>query len=117
MDSIPVCRATPLANRRIDAREAVGPDVRLMVDANDAYQHYQATEFAREAERYDLFWFEEPVEPDDYEGQREVTRSTTIPVAAGENEYTRYGFRDLIDRRCIDILQPDALVMGGITDS
>ncbi|KHJ56073.1 hypothetical protein LA66_05550 [Aureimonas altamirensis] len=98
------------------AREAVGPDVRLMVDANNAYRHYQAIKFAREAERYDLFWFEEPVEPDDYEGQREVTRSTTIPVAAGENEYTKYGFRDLIDRRCVDILQPDALVMGGITE-
>lgn len=97
-------------------REAIGPDVRLMVDANNAYRHYQAIEFARKAERYDLFWFEEPVEPDDYVGQREVTRSTSIPVAAGENEYTRYGFRDLINHRAVDILQPDALVLGGITE-
>jgi D-arabinonate dehydratase len=97
-------------------REAVGPDVRVMVDANNAYRHYQAIEFARKAEKYDLFWFEEPVEPDDYIGQREITRATSVPVAAGENEYTRYGFRDLIDHRAVDILQPDALILGGITE-
>jgi L-alanine-DL-glutamate epimerase-like enolase superfamily enzyme len=98
------------------AREAVGPDVRIMVDANNAYRHYQAIEFARKAEKHDLFWFEEPVEPDDYIGQREITRATSVPVAAGENEYTRYGFRDMIDHRAVDILQPDALILGGITE-
>ena len=97
-------------------RETIGPDVRLMVDANNAYRHYEAIEFARKAEKYDLFWFEEPVEPDDYIGQREITRATSVPVAAGENEYTRYGFRDMIDHRAVDILQPDALVLGGITE-
>lgn len=97
-------------------REAVGPDVRIMVDANNAYRHYQAIEFARKAERYDLFWFEEPVEPDDYIGQREITQATSVPVAAGENEYTRYGFRDMINHRAVDILQPDALILGGITE-
>ena len=97
-------------------RETVGPDVKVMVDANNAYRHYQAIEFARKAEKYDLFWFEEPVEPDDYIGQREITQSTSIPVAAGENEYTRYGFRDMINHRAVDILQPDALIMGGVTE-
>lgn len=97
-------------------REAVGPDVKLMVDANNAYRHYKAIEFARKTEKYDLFWFEEPVEPDDYIGQREITRSTTIPIAAGENEYTKYGFRDMINHRSVDILQPDALIMGGVTE-
>ena len=98
------------------AREAVGPDIRLMVDANNAYRHYQAIEFARKTEIYDLFWFEEPVEPDDYIGQAEITRATSIPIAAGENEYTRYGFRDMINARSVDILQPDALVLGGVTE-
>jgi D-arabinonate dehydratase len=98
------------------AREAVGPDVRIMVDANNAYRHYEAIEFARKAEKYDLFWFEEPVEPDDYIGQREITRATSVPVAAGENEYTRYGFRDMINHRAVDILQPDALILGGVTE-
>ena len=97
-------------------REAVGPDVKLMADANNSYRHYEAIEFARKTEKYDLFWFEEPVEPDDYIGQREITRATSVPIAAGENEYTRYGFRDLIDHRAVDILQPDALVLGGVTE-
>ena len=97
-------------------REAIGPDVKLMVDANNAYRHYKAIEFARKTEKYDLFWFEEPVEPDDYIGQREITRSTSIPIAAGENEYTKYGFRDMINHRSVDILQPDALIMGGVTE-
>lgn len=98
------------------ARDAIGPDIRLMVDANNAYRHYEAIEFARKAEKYDLFWFEEPVEPDDYIGQAEITHATSIPIAAGENEYTRYGFRDLINHRAVDILQPDALVLGGVTE-
>ena len=97
-------------------RDAIGPDIRLMVDANNAYRHYQAIDFARKAEKYDLFWFEEPVEPDDYIGQAEITRATSVPIAAGENEYTRYGFRDMINARAVDILQPDALILGGITE-
>lgn len=97
-------------------RETIGPDVKLMVDANNAYRHYEAIAFARKAEKYDLFWFEEPVEPDDYLGQAEITRATSVPVAAGENEYTRYGFRDMINHRAVDILQPDALILGGITE-
>ncbi|MCH7740124.1 MAG: mandelate racemase/muconate lactonizing enzyme family protein [Chloroflexi bacterium] len=98
------------------AREAIGPDIKLMVDANNAYRHYEAIQFARKIEKYDVFWFEEPVEPDDYIGQREITRATSVPIAAGENEYTRYGFRDLINHRAVDILQPDALVLGGVTE-
>ncbi len=97
-------------------RETIGNDVKLMVDANNAYRHYEAIEFARKVEKYDVFWVEEPVEPDDYIGQREITRSTSVPIAAGENEYTRYGFRDMINHRAVDILQPDALVLGGATE-
>jgi len=97
-------------------REAIGPNIKLMVDANNAYRHYEAIEFARKVEKYDPFWFEEPVEPDDYIGQREITRATSVPIAAGENEYTRYGFRDMINHRAVDILQPDALILGGITE-
>ncbi len=97
-------------------REAVGPDVKVLMDANCAYRYYEAIELARKAERYDVFWFEEPVNPDDYEGHRLISRSTSIPVATGENEYTRYGFRDLINNRCAAIIQPDALIMGGVSE-
>ena len=97
-------------------REAVGPDVKLMIDANCAYRYYEAIEIARKVEPYDVFWFEEPVNPDDYEGHKLISRATTVPIATGENEYTRYGFRDLIKDRSVAILQPDALITGGITE-
>ena len=97
-------------------REAVGPNVKLMVDANCAYRYYEAIEIARKMEPYDIFWFEEPVNPDDYQGHKLISQATAIPVATGEHDYTRYGFRDLIENRCVAIIQPDALIMGGITE-
>ena len=97
-------------------RDAVGPDVDLMVDANAAYRYYEAVQIARKMERYDVYWFEEPVNPDDYQGHKLVSQATSIPISTGENEYTRYGFRDLIETRAAAILQPDPLIMGGITE-
>ncbi|HEY3081398.1 MAG TPA: mandelate racemase/muconate lactonizing enzyme family protein [Chloroflexota bacterium] len=98
------------------AREAVGPDVKLMVDANCAYRYYEAIRLARQIEPYDVFWFEEPVAPDDYEGHRKIAQATGIPIATGENEYTRYGFRDLIKAEAAAILNADAKVLGGVTE-
>jgi L-alanine-DL-glutamate epimerase-like enolase superfamily enzyme len=97
-------------------RGAIGPDVRLMVDANCAYTAFDAIRIAHELEPLDVYWFEEPVMPDDLRGLARVARSTRIPVAAGENEYTRYGFRDLIDRGDVGILNPDAQFLGGATE-
>jgi L-alanine-DL-glutamate epimerase-like enolase superfamily enzyme len=98
------------------AREAVGPAVKLMVDANCAYRAFEAIQLARRIEDFDVYWFEEPVAPDDYEGHRRVAAATAIPVATGEIEYTRYGFRDLIAHQAAAILNPDAMVMGGVTE-
>jgi L-alanine-DL-glutamate epimerase-like enolase superfamily enzyme len=98
------------------AREAVGPDVKLMIDANCAYRWYAAVQLAKRVEQYDIFWFEEPVAPDDYDGHRKLAQATTIPIATGENEYTRYGFRDLIRGECAAILNADAKVLGGVTE-
>lgn len=97
-------------------RKTVGPKIKIMVDANCAYRHYEAIEIARKIEQYDIAWFEEPVNPDDYKGHKIISEATIIPIATGENEYTRYGFRDLIETRSADIIQPDALIMGGITE-
>ena len=97
-------------------RETVGQNVKVMVDANCAYRYYEAIELARKIEKYDIAWFEEPVLPDDYKGHKLISESTYIPVATGENEYTRYGFRDLINDRCAAIIQPDAQIMGGVTE-
>jgi D-arabinonate dehydratase len=98
------------------AREAVGPDVKLLVDANCAYRHYQAIQIAKRIEEYDPFWFEEPVAPDDYEGHRKLAEATSIPIATGENEYTRYGFRDLINHNSAAILNADAKICGGVSE-
>ncbi|HVZ14579.1 MAG TPA: mandelate racemase/muconate lactonizing enzyme family protein [Bauldia sp.] len=97
-------------------REAIGPSIRLMVDANCAYKAYEAVQFAQRVEQYNVFWFEEPVQADDYPGYAKVGASTTIPIAGGENEYTKYGFRDLIATNAVSILQPDARYMGGVTE-
>lgn len=97
-------------------REAIGPDVKLLLDANCAYRHYEAIQFAKRVEEYDPFWFEEPVAPDDYEGHRRLADATSIPIATGENEYTRYGFRDLIANQSAAILNADAKILGGVTE-
>lgn len=97
-------------------REAIGPDVKLMVDANCAYRYYEAIQLARQIEQYDPFWFEEPVAPDDLEGHKKLAAATTIPIATGENEYTRYGFRDLIAQGAVSIFNADAIILGGVTE-
>lgn len=97
-------------------REAIGPDIKLLVDANCAYRHYEAIQFAKRIEEYDPFWFEEPVMPDDYIGHRRLADATSIPIATGENEYTRYGFRDLIERQSAAIFNADAKILGGVTE-
>jgi len=104
------------AERVKAVREAIGPDVKLLVDANCAYRYYQAIQFAKRIEEYDIYWFEEPVQPDDYEGHRKLAEATSIPIATGENEYTRYGFRDLIAHNAAAILNADAKVLGGVTE-
>ena len=65
----------------------------------------------------DLAWLEEPVSPDNVAGQAEVRASTDIPIAAGESEQTRFAFRELIEARAVDVLQPDPAIAGGITEA
>jgi D-galactarolactone cycloisomerase len=96
-------------------REAVGPDVGLLVDANHAYTAASAIQMGRLMEPYDVRFFEEPVVPEDRDGYRRVRQENPIPVAGGECEFTRYGFRDLIAGGCVDIAQPDISVCGGFT--
>jgi L-alanine-DL-glutamate epimerase-like enolase superfamily enzyme len=97
-------------------REAIGPDIKLLVDANCAYRYYDAIQFARRIEEFDPFWFEEPIAPDDYDGHRKLAESTIIPIATGENEYTRYGFRDLIKTGGVAVFNADAKILGGVTE-
>ena len=97
-------------------REAVGDDVELLIDANNGYYAKQAIRMAAEFAPYRVGWFEEPVLADDIEGLAAVARAIDIPVATGEHEYTKYGFKDLIARGGADIVQPDVGRCGGVTE-
>ena len=102
---------------RIDAaREAVGRDVLILVDANNAYNRLDAFKMGKELDKRDIYWFEEPLSPDDLEGCAELRRKIDTPIAVGENEYTRWGFKQLIDAGAAQILNADAQVLGGITE-
>ncbi|WP_458526008.1 mandelate racemase/muconate lactonizing enzyme family protein [Onishia taeanensis] len=98
-----------------DIRDAVGDDVELMIDANHAYTVSEAALLADGLKDFRLRWFEEPVNPDDKEGYRLLRQKTLIPLAAGEAEFTMFGFRDLLAGRCLDIAQPDVAMAGGLT--
>jgi len=99
------------------AREALGPDIDLMVDAHGTMGVAEAKRFCRLVEACDLAWFEEPVSGDDKRGMAEVRASTDIPIAAGENESTRFDFNELALHRAVDIFQPDLAICGGITEA
>jgi len=99
------------------ARAALGPDVEIMCDAHGTWTVTEAQRFCRQVADCNLFWLEEPVCPDDKRGMAEVRAATDIPIAAGEGEFTRFDFRDLIEHRAVDIVQPDPAIAGGITET
>lgn len=107
--------ATSVARVRA-ARAGVGPKVDIMVDAHGTYSVPEAKRFCRELEDVGLRWFEEPINSDNRHGTAEVRATTSIPIAAGESEFTRFDFRDLIEVRAVDVLQPDLAICGGITE-
>jgi D-galactarolactone cycloisomerase len=97
-------------------REAIGAKVALMVDANHAYDSVAAIKLGRMIEPYDIGWFEEPVPPEDIAGHLAVKAALSIPVAGGECEFTRHGFRELLVARALDIVQPDTCAAGGLSE-
>lgn len=97
-------------------REAIGPDITLMVDANHAYDAVAAIKLARKIEQFDIAWFEEPVPPEDLQGYLRVKAATAIPLAGGECEFTRYGFKNVLVNEAMDIIQPDICAAGGLTE-
>ena len=104
------------AERVRAVREAIGPDIELMVDANNAWDARTALRFARMMEAYDPYWFEEPVHADDFRGGALLAERLDMPIASGENEFTRWGARDLIDAKAADIIQLDPNTCGGISE-
>jgi galactonate dehydratase len=98
-------------------RRAIGDEVELMIDANGAYRAADAIDLARMVGDLRIAWFEEPVVADDLEGYERIRAADPIPLAAGEAEFTRYGVRDLLARKVIDVLQPDVARSGGVSET
>ena len=97
-------------------RDSIGPEIRLMVDANHAYDVGAARRILKAIEAERIHWFEEPISPEDIDGYKELKNLTDIYLAAGENEFTKIGFREWISRRAVDIVQPDLCSAGGFTE-
>jgi D-galactarolactone cycloisomerase len=97
-------------------RKAVGPGVGLMLDANHGFDALEAIALGRAVADLDIGWFEEPVVPDDLDSYVEVRRGQPIPVAGGECDMTRWGFREVFMRRAMDIVQPDTCAAGGLSE-
>lgn len=104
------------------ARDTVGPDVDLMVDAGGSEQFWPngykwALETARMLAGYDIVWFEEAMPPDDLEGYIALRQHSPVPIAAGEVLTRRQSFRPFLERQAVDIIQPDCTKCGGLTEA
>jgi L-alanine-DL-glutamate epimerase-like enolase superfamily enzyme len=108
----------PSEEERVAAvREAIGPEVLLMLDANNAFSDLpMALRFIERVQKYDPYWIEEPFSPDDIENHARLAERTPVLVATGEIEAGRWRHRELLEKRAAAILQTDAAVCGGITE-
>ena len=107
--------ATDIARVRA-VRTAIGPKIKLMADANQGLTESQAIRLGRALEEFDLTWFEEPLPAWDLDGLARVAAALETPIASGETEYTRYGFRRMLELRSADILMPDLQRVGGVSE-
>ncbi len=107
----------PATEARVRAvREAIGPGIKLMADANQQLTEAEAIRMGRMLEAYDLTWFEEPLPAWDLAGLARVSAALDTPIASGETEYARYGFRQMLELRSADVLMPDMQRVGGVTE-
>ena len=97
-------------------REAVGPDVDIMLDCWMSWDVPYTIKMARRLEEYHPRWIEEPVLPDKIEQYAEIRRNVNIPISGSEHEYTRWGHKALMDAGAVDVLQPDIYWAGGISE-
>jgi D-galactarolactone cycloisomerase len=97
-------------------RDAIGPDLRLMIDANHGYDVLEAVELGQRAAKLGIDWFEEPVLPEQLDAYRAVRAGQPIPVAGGETWHGRYGMHEPLATRAVDIVQPDICGTGGFTE-
>jgi L-rhamnonate dehydratase len=100
-----------------EARIGLGPDADLMIDAGLVFDARTAIQRARAFEQYDLFWFEEPLMPDDYDGYAKLSAASPLRIAAGEEESERKSYVQLMDVGKIDVVQVDLTRCGGFTEA
>jgi galactonate dehydratase len=96
--------------------EAVGDEVNLLIEGHGRFDIPTAVKIGQRLEEFDVFWFEEPLPPDDLPGLREVKERVRVPLAAGERLYNRYEYRQFFDLNCTDYIQPDISHAGGIIE-
>lgn len=97
-------------------RKVFGDDLDIAVDAATRYTVHDIPEVSRYCEEYNVYWLEEPFTPDDLDAYRRIKEWVRVPVAAGENHYTKHAFRDLLRSQAMDIFQADCTKAGGITE-
>jgi len=97
-------------------RDAIGSSVDLAVDVNNGWSLNNALRMTKKLERYDIYWLEEPILADDIEGLAKLASDTSIPITVDENHYTKYGFRELIEKGAVEIVQADIGKCGGVTE-
>lgn len=103
--------------RNVEAvREAVGPEVDILVEMHRRLAPMHAIKIARDLEPYHPFWYEEPVLAENLDALAEVKRAITLPVVTGEELYTKFEFREVFEKRAVDIINPDVCNVGGILE-
>ncbi|HKW96260.1 MAG TPA: mandelate racemase/muconate lactonizing enzyme family protein [Bryobacteraceae bacterium] len=100
-----------------EARKGLGDSVDLLIDAGLVWDSKTALQRARAFSDYNIFWLEEPLRPDDYDGYRKLAEATHVRIAAGEEESERKSFIDLMDRGRVDVVQVDLTRCGGFTEA
>ena len=112
------CESPREETSRVQAmRDAIGPDIDLMIDLNGGYNRLEAFQAAKLWEPFKLHWLEEPVNPNQIDCLADLRSRISVPIAAGENEFRVHGFKQLFDNNAVDVAMPDIGRAGGIQET
>lgn len=98
-------------------REAVGPQIEIALECHTKYSTETAIQIAKVVEPFRPMWLEEPIPPDNPDAMALIRKMTRVPIACGENLYTRYGFRPYLEKQAVSVIQPDMLKCGGLLET